>query len=350
MHLETALAIFEGEGCEREAMIVCDNLGDALLRQARYPEAEAYLQRALQSAERMGDGPSLSVSLANLGILALRRGRLAEGERLLTQACLVAERVQDSVYVSLWSSYLALLLHAQGKCGEAQGSIRRAFSAGRKVPSCLGAALVQLGWMRLTQVTFGHLEALRLQANSTWSACHCARCNKLLVGTERSIRRVLPLAGIEAETRVEALLILASVLVLRECRDEARQYLRLAQEEAQQGELAWLVAHATRVEAQLEMLAGHFEQANQCFAQAHGLFHRYEMHLEEARTLSLHGTALCLGSPNDGPSLAQLRRGASYLREAARLAENCQAPLDQHRIAWLLGHLSSSHEPSQARS
>src|SRR5579859_7993876 len=332
-HLTDALSIFKQLNCQREEMIVCDNLGDLFLRTADHTQAKANLQRALQIAEKTGDTVSLSVSLGNLGILSYRCGDLQEGERLLLRGLQIAKQAGDPIYISLCLTYLAPVLQEQGKNQEARECIRRALSTGREIPSCVGAALIRLGWMHLTEILHDHEKTSSMHEGY----CLCSKCRRFLVSTEAMVQHVLQMTEIEAETRVEGLVILAYTALLVGKREEAQYRAIKAGEAVQKYNLLWLEAQLISILAHIKALHGQWEETDHYLQKARRLFHHYGMHLEESRTLCLHGTVLLFWEPQDTRDKDEKqRRGRSYLQEAHRIANVCGSVLNHRHTATLL--------------
>lgn len=322
-HLQEALTIFERYDRPREIAMICCNLGDYYMRQAELTPAQAALRRSLNTAERIGDVPIMSVSAGNLGLIAARVGDLSEAERLATRAVLLAEQMHDPFYLSLWHSYLASALVQQGKIEQAKTSLSQALKAGRGIQSasCVAVALVVVSQLRL---------ALALQHQGDVAVLlHKAMC---------ALRRALAMEGLEAETRLEGLLAKARIASWRGDLEAARQDIDQVIEEARREALPGMLAAAQRLLGML--LAGvrrgtaarqnqpttlaSWKLAEAAFQDALAICGRLGMRLEYGRTLRDYGAALL--------QLQQAERddqqGLSLLREASHIFETCHATLD----------------------
>jgi len=321
-HLNLALDIFEQYDRQREIAHTCDNLGDCYLRSARYEQAQAYLQRGVAIAERIGDTPLQAVGLANLGVLAVRHGNLVEAEARLRQAVELAERIDDPVYQSLWQSFLAGVLQALGKDEEATAALLRALvlCRGMRIASCTGYALVLLSQVRIARVL----------ADSAPTG-DTKRRSRSLARAKATLRRALACDGLEAETATEGHIALAEVLWLEGEAEEARQQALEALEEAHRYELLWLAARAQQLLGSICTLFGETEQAKQYFETALAAFHESGMRLEWAHTLQSYGETLLESSGS-----VERKQGMRYLQQAQHIYDACAAVTDLQRVEGTL--------------
>lgn len=200
-HLNTALAIYEQYDQQREIAHVSCNLGYVYLKHADYAAAQAAFRRALNLAERLGDGPLTSVLFSNLAELATTSGDYSEAEHWYKKSLALATRFEDREYISLWNARLASVLSAQGKLSEAATCIKQAWRIGRAMHSnpCIGAALIALGNIRLAQAT-----ASIQQQEPNLHIRHLSHA-------KHALQRALQLEGLDAETRKKGETALALV-------------------------------------------------------------------------------------------------------------------------------------------
>jgi predicted ATPase/DNA-binding SARP family transcriptional activator len=322
-HLNTALAIFEQYDCQREIAIVCSNLGDIYLRRAEHSKAQASLRRSLNTAEQIGDIPSMSVDFGNLGVLAARLGDLAEAEAWYRRGLMLAEQINGPVYVSLLHSYLAAVTVDQGRLSEAGDLLSHALGIARvmKITPCSGFALVMLGNLRIAQ-------AVSIEEDHSHSIAGTKRNDtrlQYLMRARASLRHALTLEGLEAETRTEGQLILAQVSLLLGELETAWQQATATLEEARRYELLWLVARSHRLLGDILAARGQQEQAIVYFTKALQVFNDSGMRLEHARALQSYGLTL-IRSHRVGE--AAYRQGLSSLQEAQHIFEECNAIID----------------------
>ncbi len=257
-YLDKALTIFEQYDYQREIAIACANLGDLYLRMAKHSQAEGVLRRALSIFEKMGDRANMSVSLGNLGILAARSGDLLKAESQYKRALTLAEQINDPGYISLWHGYLATVLRDQGKLQEAAGVLRRALSVSRaaQLADCSGFALVVLGSLRIAQAQ----TAEQVPTNS-WQH---------FLGRARSaLEHAHTVKGLEAETAIEAQVMLAQVALLQRYLEGAYQQAMHALDEARVSESSWLIARASSLLGRILATQKRYEQAKGYFTQVY---------------------------------------------------------------------------------
>ncbi len=149
-----------------------------------------------------------------------------------------------------------------------------------------------------------------------------------------SLRRVLTLEGLEAETRTEGLLGLAKVALLLGEIDEAQQQAVQTIDEAQRYEQTWLLASAQRLMGSILTTMDQQQQADKYFEQALETFHSCGMRLEWARTLQSYGVVL-LEQHSTGESSHE--QGLKYLRNANQVFRECNAILDLQVVERILG-------------
>ena len=234
-HLHIALSIFERYDCQREIATVCCNLGDMYLRQAKYEAAQGVLERAITITERIGDRPNMTVALANRGILALRQSDFTAAEELLTRALTLAEQIDDPIYQSLLHAYLSVVQQERGRPQDAKISLYHALKIGRAIHSapCVAFAFMSLAQFHFSQATSG---------GTGW----------LMRRAKHLVDHALMMEGIEAETRVEGLVLLSHLLFSL---DEKQNALHVAQQSVQQATqygLMWLVPRAQAVLKRVE--------------------------------------------------------------------------------------------------
>ncbi len=330
-HWNAALALFEQYDRQREIAVVCCNLGDVHLRKAEHSLAQAFFQRSLQIAERIGEIPSASIALGNMGALALRSGDLSEAESWFRRGLRLIERVNDPVYTSMLEAYIGVAMQEQGKFAEARKHLSRALKMGHamRLAPCMGLALVATGAMYLRQA-----EAIGLhQENGV-----CKESTRLLHGARRALQRAIALEEIEAETGTEGLLLLARIDLLLGHGEQAHERAARVLEEARRCELVWLLARARRVMGSILAAQDRQEQAWRYFEQALETFHSSGMHIEYARTLHEYGTALLRPCSRVIGQSSQYEQGLKYLREAYQILTDHKAVLDAQLVEHALSH------------
>src|SRR5205823_402184 len=238
----SALATFEQYDCQREIAVVCCNLGDVHLRRAEYKQAQAFLRRSLGIAERIGELPLVCIVFGNMGVQAMRTGDLVEAENWFKQGLALAEQINEPVHSSLLYTYLSLVLQDQGKLEETGKYLLKALSISRlmAIAPCIGFALIVLGSIRLAQTKM-------LDVATEKSTGVREERTRVLQRAKRTLLRALLIEGMEVETRAEGQLALAQVDLLLGAVETAQQRALQTLEEAHRYELTWLVARAQRI-------------------------------------------------------------------------------------------------------
>ncbi len=329
IHLNEAIVIFEQYDRQREIAMVCDDLGNIHLRKAEYTLAQAAFHRSLSITERIGDTQTMSFCLGNLGLVAARLGDLAKAEDLLRRGLTLAKRIGDPVISTYWQSYLALILQEQGKIVEASNCICSALTMSRsnRIPPCIGFALVTLGQMRIAQVGTGTIDQPLIAGQSMQD--HKDIQMRLLLRAEASLRHALTIEGLEAEANIEGQLALAQVSLLRGELEQAQQQAIHALQEAQRYELMWLLAHTQGLLGSILAAQGNYEQADGYFQQALQISRESGMRLEYARALQNYGGALLRRKHID-------QQGLLSLQEARQVFVECHATFDLQAVERLL--------------
>ncbi|HVB74268.1 MAG TPA: tetratricopeptide repeat protein, partial [Ktedonobacteraceae bacterium] len=309
---------------QKEIANVCCNLGDVYLRKAEHSLAQSALRRSLGIAERIGHLSIMSADFGNLGMLSARLGDLREAEVYYERALQLAEQIHDPVYASLWSGYLAIPLQAQGKLDEAKLSIQKSLTIGRmkRIPLCIGFALITLGQLRINQAINGHGD--NHHSSETLKQQHLTP-TRLLQRARVSLLRGLALEGLEAETRTEGLLVLAQASFLLGEIDTAQQQAQQALEEANRYEQTWLLACVQRLLGTILAAQGRHKEAKTYFTQSLETLKEREMRLEYARTLRDYSASI-LQHVHPGGDDYEL--AITHLQEARQVFEECGAALD----------------------
>lgn len=323
-HLNMALALYEQYDREREIAIVCCNLGDLHLRKADYKTAQAFLRRSLHLAERIGERQLVGVVTSNLGVLAIRSGDPVEAETLFKKSLVLAEQTNDRLGMSLWNTVLATALQDQGQLDEARSHLYQALAISRSIhiTPCIGFALVALGNMRLVQAS------TVLERTSSKHLHWLQRAKKTL-------QHALAYQELEAETRTEGRIALASTLLLLGETEPALQLAQMTLEEAQQFELKWLIASAQRLLGIILATRAESEPVEHYFKQALQTFRKSGMQLEYARTLQQYGLVLLQRAAG---SRADDQQGLEYLQEAKKIFAERRAALDLQTVDHALSH------------
>jgi DNA-binding SARP family transcriptional activator/Tfp pilus assembly protein PilF len=332
-HLNTALAIFEQYDRQLEIAIVCVNAGDVYLREGEHMSAQAALRRSLSIAEQIGEAAIMSAVLGNLGILATRFGDLPEAEACYKRALVLAEQVNDPIYISLVQGYQTATLLYQGKMKEAKISLCRALAISRtmNLTSCIGIALVVLGQLRLAQAL--EVRVSKIGFASSEKKHMSSSYSHLLRKARNSLQRALALEGLEAETRTEGQLTLATVAFLTGELEGARQQVLQVMHQARRYEQTWLLACAQRLMGSILSALGRLEQAREYFEQAVEAFDHSSMRLEWARTLHGYGSVLL---ERQNPAESGYELGLKYLEDASQAFRECNANLDLQLVEQLL--------------
>lgn len=327
-HFDIALRLYEQYNSQREIAIVCCNIGDIQIRTAEYSLAQTFLHRSLDTATRIGDIPSMSVTHGNLGLLAARYGFLADAEIEIKRAITLIEHTNSPVYTSIFHAYLATFLYEQGKQREAIISLYHSLSIARvlKITPHTGAALVTLGKMRLLQAYF-------IDHNNIQRWLFDEKSLQRFRRAKKTLEHALATQDIEIETRIEGLTALAQVSFFLGEHEQAYQQTISVQNEARQFELAWLTPWIQRLLGNILEAQCHYEQAHEHFERSLETAEKYHMHLEAARTMLDYGKALLLdGSFQE----AKYQQGLRYLHEARQRFIKCNAMLDLQSVEQFL--------------
>lgn len=234
----------------------------------------------------------------------------------------------DPILNCISHSYLASLLYEEGKQDEARAILRHALSTARcmRVGPCVGFALVALAHIRLMQVNI-------LDNSKEQFASASRQRTQLLERAKHTLKRVITLKDIEAETKVEGYVALVQVLFLLGEHERSKEALQLTQEKTQQFELAWLAPRIQRLWGNILEAQCHYEQAHEHFERSLEMAEKYHMRLEAARTMLDYGKALLLdGSFQE----AKYQQGLRYLHEARQRFIKCNAMLDLQSVEHFL--------------
>ncbi len=242
-HLTTALTIFKQcDHKRRMAHVHCD-LGHIHLKLGAYKTAGDFLQSSLLLAGQLGDEPLMGVIFWNQAELAAapEQDDLEVAAQLYRRAISYQERLNDREYLCKWNAYLAAVLQEQGKLDEAQTCVLRSLSIGRAMHNnhpCIGAALVALSNMRI---------ALSWKAEDVPTI----RTHHLHHALQ-TIKRVLALKELEAETRFKGQLTLVEILLLLGKKQQAIKELAVFAGAKPKNEFALLAHQAQQLQAQTE--------------------------------------------------------------------------------------------------
>jgi DNA-binding SARP family transcriptional activator/Tfp pilus assembly protein PilF len=322
-HWSAALTLFEQYDLQREIAVVCCNLGDVHLRRAEYGSAQSFLRRSLTIAERIGELPLVCVIFNNLGVLAARVGDLVEAEALYKKALALAERINDPISMSILHAYLTSVLQDQGKFGEARANLYQSLSISRTmgITPCVGFALIALGSLRTAQ-------AILDEGSKENGTLPQGTVERTLKRARKALQHALALEGMEAETRTEGQLVLAQVELLLGKVESAQQRAAQMLEEARRYELTWLIARAQRILGSIFTELNQWEEARKYFEQALSTFCKSNMRLGYARTLREYGVALVRYGDTGKLEQREYKRGIEYLREAHSILTDCNAALE----------------------
>ena len=309
-HLQESLNLYEQYASQRDIALACGNLCDVYMRKGDYRTSQAFARRSLSILEKIGDLPSLCIMLSNHGALSVRFGDLNEAEELFKRSLQIAEQIKNPMYISLWNDALARVLQNQGEIVDSEKYLVQALSIGKRmqIDPCVGYALITLGYRRLIQASTSDDEDQSITI-------------KFLKKAKRTLQRALALHGLEAESRIEAKLLLAQTMLQLNDSETATLLVDQTLREAQQSELKWLIARAQCVLGNILAAKKRPEEAKQHFEQALRMFRKMSMRLEGARTLLSYGIFLL---QNDG----EKQEGISSLQEARKIFNECKADLD----------------------
>jgi len=324
-HLNSALVLLEQHDHQRELAHVSCNIGYIHVQKAEHELAQAFLRRAINLAERIGDTPLTAVVFSNLGDLAAQSGQLSEAENWYHRGLELAEQIDDQVYRSNWNTLLASVLQDQGRLSEAATCIYQALLISHSMGNapCLGLALVALGDLRILQAK----EAAKVQA--TMRSQHC------LARAEATLQRVLTLKGVAAETKAQGQLALAQVFLMQGKLDLALQQAMQTLEEARRYESTRLLTRTQHLLGTILAAQNQSTQAEQYVTQAMQLSQKHGMRLEYARSLQSYGI-LFLQTATGETAVSRREQGIRSLHEAQRIFIECQAALDMQEVKDLL--------------
>jgi tetratricopeptide (TPR) repeat protein len=85
-------------------------------------EAERWIWKAIEIAERLDDQPKLAIDYNNPSQIYQPRGDLGEAERWIRKAIEIAEGLDDQPKLAIYSNNLSQIYKARGDLGEANGS------------------------------------------------------------------------------------------------------------------------------------------------------------------------------------------------------------------------------------
>lgn len=264
-HQFEAKAIFEKQGCIREAgSILCD-IGNVYLQLADHSCADQYFEQCLQAVERIGDSGIQCVAQCNRGIVAHRRGQREDAHRFYTIALRLAREAHDPVYELFVHALHAALFLEDGQEEAAKAPITAACVLARTMDNepCTAIVLIALAQFRLQQATI--LEREPQQSGTA---------HRLLLRAKFLLRRAL-LLRMDIDARLEALFLYAQVYwQLGE--DETLDLARQALQEAEQVGAFWMRARAQRLLASILGQQGQLEEARHLFEAAIATFRHDE--------------------------------------------------------------------------
>ncbi|GCE09042.1 DUF6788 family protein [Dictyobacter aurantiacus] len=306
-HLKKALAIAEQYNFQREIAIIGCNMGDLYLRTAEYPLAQAALRRSRNLAKFMGDRPLEAMSLCNMGIGDVRTGNLIEATSEFREALDLIEITKTQALACLFYTNYSLALLEQGKVSEARLNLFQAFINGRKTQALpyLGYALVVIGYLRLLQSLKSKNEA-----------------KTLLNKAKNTLFHALSINAIEAESRIEARLVLSQVMFQMNELKSAYEQSEIALNDAQKLKLNWLVARAHHMIGRILIEQHDFDEGVIYYEKALNVFQKCDMRLEYARILLHYGNALL---NKEAPSVEEITRGNMYIQESYQIFKRCNA-------------------------
>jgi hypothetical protein len=152
---------------------------------------------------------------------------------------------------------------------------------------------------------------------------------RLLLRAEASIRYALTIEALEAEANIEGQMALAQVSLVRGELEKAQQQAMHALQEAHRYELTWLLARSQRLLGSILAAQDNDEQADEYFQLALQFFRESGMRLEYARTSQSYGGALLRRKNSD-------QQGLLSLHEARQVFRECRATLDLQAVERLL--------------
>jgi len=343
-HQNIALAIFERYERKREIAIVCCNIGDIYLQQAKYTDAQASLRRSLAIAEQIGEVSIESTASGNLGTIAIRLGSLETAETYFRRGLALAEQVHDVVYISFWNNCLAMVVQNQLRFDDAKKALLESIKIGRAikfVPS-IGYVLVAIGQLRIAQALNRQLDNNHL---SPLSKDHYSS-KQLLCRARDTLQHALLLEGLEAEARTEGLLAQAQVSFLLSDITNAEQIIQQALEEATRYNQVWLLACSQRLLGSILARQGKYEESDRYFSLSLQALEERGMRLEWARTLRDYNESI-LRQAHSGDK--DCEQAIVQLQEARKVFQECGAALDLELVDRALATYATPVEASRKR-
>ena len=335
VHLQRALVIFEQHDEVSALTMVYGNLGAVYAMLAENEIARTYFKRALEMAERNSDQPNVAFVTGNLGDVAARCGDLLEAEEWMRRSIAVTERISEREQLSWNNVVLAGILQDQGDMQGALAYIRRGLALARAIKSArfTGFALVTLGDWRISRAIevcdVNFIDAsthITLQKNGG---------SAILARARKALERALTLEKLDAEVNVEGRLNLATVSFLLGEVERARLLALQSMKDAQEHELARVLARSQRLLGRILAAQGKTDEADAYFEQAIDVFSRHEMRLDYARSLHGYGVTLLQRGAQGEPAS---QRGLAYLREARAIFTQCKAAIDVEWVERILAH------------
>src|SRR5690606_26916555 len=119
-HAERAIALFRLAGCEREEALTLLKRSACLLLLGEREEAHRCLERARQLADGLDDRVLASYVLANLGNHLLAEGRFDEAEPMLADGRQIGEETGMPHFAAIAASNLAVVALQRGKAAAAR--------------------------------------------------------------------------------------------------------------------------------------------------------------------------------------------------------------------------------------
>jgi len=158
--LTTALAAFEAHDEPRWLVETLDRLGEIARQQGAHDDAVAYLGRAVELADRLGDRRAAAASRSAIGAVRLVQGSFDSAERQFQGSLDAAREVGDRPAVATTLKRLAVLYSNRGEYDRAAEHYRRSLALYREMGDRNGAASV-LGNLGLNHERRGAFERAR---------------------------------------------------------------------------------------------------------------------------------------------------------------------------------------------
>ncbi len=328
-HMYMALAIYEQHDLAIAMVSLCGNLGAVHASRSENAVANTYLRRTLDLAERMGNLPNMAYASGNLGEMASRTGNLLEAEEWFRRSIAISERINEREHTSWCNTSLAAALQDQGNLQSAAESVRKALTVARSIKSsrCIGAALIALADLRITQAVF--ICHLKEGVTSESVPLSSATGMRLLLKARSTVLHAIAFGGLETDLVVEGRYILATIYYLLGNVEEAREEALKTVEEASQYEVTRIMARAQRLLGRILALQGDYTQADSYFEQTLQIFRECDLRLDYARTV--HGYGITLLERSE-PGDVNYQRGLDCLHEARTAFADCHAALN---LSWV---------------